>query len=163
MHAWRLYDHQAPHTKLEGFDPLDGRGGLFAPSRWNERGVRMVYASESPSLAVLETLAHLSAQDLDERMLIKIEIPDDATVEEVRTKHLVQLLRHLPGEHPEMRTREFGSRWAEEQRSYVLRVPSVVMPSETNLLLNPEHAEHAGTRVVSAELFLFDTRLRQRS
>ncbi len=122
----------------------------------------MVYASKCPSLAVLETLAHLSVEDLDERMLVQIEIPDDATLEEVGMKHLVQLLRHAPGEHPEMRTREFGSHWVKEQRSYVLRVPSVVMPLEANLLLNPEHAEHAGARIVSAERFLFDARLRQR-
>jgi RES domain-containing protein len=36
-------------------------------------------------------------------------------------------------------TRALGDTWLEERRSVVLRVPSAIVPSEWNALLNPLH------------------------
>ena len=40
-------------------------------------------------------------------------------------------------------SRAFGDRWIAKQRTCVLRVPSVIVPTEYNVLINPAHAESA--------------------
>lgn len=57
----------------------------------------------------------------------------------------------------------FGTTWAHEQRSVVLRVPSVVIRSEWNFVLNPEHPDfkHA-VRIGELQPFAFDRRLLRR-
>jgi RES domain-containing protein len=57
----------------------------------------------------------------------------------------------------------FGTRWARERRSVVLRVPSVMIRHEFNFVLNPEHPDY--DRAVTcgdAEPFTFDRRLLRR-
>jgi RES domain-containing protein len=54
----------------------------------------------------------------------------------------------------------FGSDWARERRSVALRVPSVIIPSEPNYMLNPEHPDfHRAVSVGPAQKFAFDQRL----
>jgi RES domain-containing protein len=54
----------------------------------------------------------------------------------------------------------FGSDWARERRSVALRVPSVMIPSEQNYVLNPEHSDfHRAVVVGQAQRFTFDQRL----
>jgi RES domain-containing protein len=53
-----------------------------------------------------------------------------------------------------------GSAWLERRSSVALRVPSVVVPMESNVLLNPRHPEMARVRISSNEAFRFDSRLR---
>ena len=43
---------------------LSGKGAGITGGRWNEKGVAVVYAAESRSLACLETLVHLAAGGL---------------------------------------------------------------------------------------------------
>lgn len=54
----------------------------------------------------------------------------------------------------------FGSDWARERRSVALRVPSVMIRSEQNYVLNPEHPDFKRAVVVrDAQPFTFDQRL----
>ncbi len=54
----------------------------------------------------------------------------------------------------------FGSAWARERRSVALRVPSVMIPSEANYVLNPEHPDFDRAVVVGdGQSFTFDPRL----
>jgi len=54
----------------------------------------------------------------------------------------------------------FGSDWARERRSVALRVPSVVIPSEPNYVLNPEHPDFGHAVIIGpAQRFTFDQRL----
>ena len=42
-------------------DDLSGKGAEITGGRWNEKGMAVVYAADSRSLACLETLVHLAA------------------------------------------------------------------------------------------------------
>jgi len=54
----------------------------------------------------------------------------------------------------------FGTRWVRERRSVVLRVPSTMIPSESNFVLNPEHPDfQSAVRIGVAQPFAFDRRL----
>jgi len=52
--AWRIV--KAKHAATAFFSDGAARTG----GRWNSRGVRMIYASSTKSLAALETLGHLN-------------------------------------------------------------------------------------------------------
>ena len=160
MRACRLYDHKAGYASHPDFNPLDGAGGLHAHARWHERGQPVVYCAASPSLALLEILVHQDPQRFQEQMLLNldIDVQDDAA-ELVTANQLVQLLRDAPAGDPESETRAYGTRWLREKRSLLLIVPSLVMPFENNLILNPLHPDVQRVRIVSSERFTLERRL----
>ncbi len=157
MRAWRIYDHNAIHAQVRGFDPLAGAGGLHRPARWHHRGQPILYAASSPSLALLEVLVHETSESFRERTLLQLELEDDA--ETVTPQRLSRLLGDAPPGEPEKATRDFGSRWLQEQRSLALLVPSVVMPYEQNVLVNPLHPRAESLRVIHSDVIGLDSRL----
>jgi len=56
-------------------------------------------------------------------------------------------------------TREIGDRWVQERRSAVLALPSVISPSDTNFLINPEHPDFKRIRIAVPIDYDFDSRL----
>jgi len=161
VRAWRLFDHAAPYARIPGFDPIDGAGGLHAAGRWNELGTPVVYTSSNASLALLERAVHTGLADVDDQTLLELALPDDASVEEVSVERAWQLQHQAVanGEDPEARSRAFGSDWLRSARTLVLRVPSVIVPFDHNLILNPQHAEMARVEIVRRERFSLDPRL----
>jgi RES domain-containing protein len=71
----------------------------------------------------------------------------------------------LPDEPPERvlvvpsNPQTIGDEWLLSGRTAVLRVPSIIVPQATNLLLNPKHSLAASANIISAEPFKFDPRL----
>lgn len=55
--------------------------------------------------------------------------------------------------------RAVGDRWLQNGVTAVLRVPSAIIPSTTNLLLNPLHGNSASASIIGKEPFAFDERL----
>ena len=143
--------------KAHARDPLSGRGGLRVAGRWHSQGVRVVYASESRALAALEVLVHVDP-DLAPADLVRIEIdvPHPLRIETVKASSLGPRWRAHPA--PES-LRALGDRWVRRGASAVLRVPSAVIPEESNYLLNPGHPDAARVSVVAIEPFAFDARL----
>lgn len=158
MRLWRLFDHHTPWAKAPGFDPLDGSGGLFAASRWNQQGTRMVYLASSASLCVLETLAHVNPTEFGERKLLELDV-SESSIETVSEALFIQLLRDAPKHEREQLTREYGSRWAKERRSLLLQVPSIVVPVEKNYLLNPLHSLASSIKIVKEDIIRLDRRI----
>jgi RES domain-containing protein len=60
---------------------------------------------------------------------------------------------------PPLALRALGDDWAREGRSALLRVPSAVVPSEWNFLLNPAHPGFAALRIGAPRAFPLDARL----
>jgi RES domain-containing protein len=55
--------------------------------------------------------------------------------------------------------RDFGTTWMKSRRSLALVIPSVVIPEEHNLPLNPEHPQFPRVRISGPHPFEFDPRL----
>jgi RES domain-containing protein len=53
----------------------------------------------------------------------------------------------------------FGSEWAQQNRSLVLYVPSVVIPEELNGVVNPNHPEFARVKMTIERDFHYDPRI----
>lgn len=108
----------------------------------------MIYAAASPSLALLEVLVHLDLPpDLipTDYMLLGIEVPDDAPFEEV--------------DEPPSAPQAVGDDFLIRGSALMLKVPSAVVPQESNALINPRHPAAVGLRLVAQAPFRFDPRL----
>jgi RES domain-containing protein len=141
MRIWRL-------TRA-AFADLSGEGARLAGGRWNNPGLPMVYAADSPSLALLEVFIHL---DLPPHLL-----PDDYVHLEIETGDLAIEDAPLPRE--DRNCREFGDRWLAGLRTPLLRVPSMVVPLAKNYLLNPRHPEAPKAQIIGRHGCAFDQRL----
>jgi RES domain-containing protein len=116
-----------------------GAGARAAGGRWNSPGLNLIYASEHLSLAVLEILVHapLPSQRLAARSRSRISIPD--TFIEVVPPGSLPPEFGPPTAYAA--TQAIGDRWIREQRSAALLVPSAIVQSEHNILLNPQHPD----------------------
>jgi RES domain-containing protein len=54
---------------------------------------------------------------------------------------------------------KIGDRWVRENRSAVLALPGVIVPAETNFLLNPAHRDFKRIKIHPPVAFNFDPRL----
>jgi|SRR5690348_9173318 len=147
MFLWRIGNHTA----------LDGRGGLLASARWHTQGRPIVYLAESPAGALVEVLVHL---ELDpghlpkSYRLLKAQAPDDLAMQTIpRTE--------LPNGwiNNETATRTVGDEWLASGKTALLRVPSVIVPETSNLLLNPEHSDAPKVKVLWQAEYPWDARL----
>ena len=125
---------------------LSGEGARRVGGRFNPRGIAAVYTSESIALGVLEVLVHLD----------RAELPVDYTVIAIsfdgRNCGRSLLSVHRASEHsPESYRLTFYG-------SSVHRVPSVVVPRESNYVLLPE-APGFHARIEWVEPLRFDERL----
>lgn len=134
---------------------FSGEGGLHYAGRWNSRGTRIAYASSSAALACLETLVHMGTlAKPEERWLFTIDIPD-RYVDELR-----RLPRAWDAEPATDDNRTTGDAWVAEQRSVALLVPSAVVPTEHNALINPRHRQFQIEWVAKPVRFRYDPRLK---
>ncbi len=129
-----------------------GEGARKVGGRWNPRGIPAVYASATLSLAALEFLAHLnSVDDAPELVSFRLEF-DSKLVSEVK---LPEAWRKLGLSA----SRSLGRNWFSESTSPILKVPSFVIPSESNFVLNPAHRAFSKISIGPAEPFQLDPRL----
>ncbi len=63
-------------------------------------------------------------------------------------------------DHPA--TVAIGNAWVQRGSTLMLRVPSVLIPEEQNVLLNPTHAAMRHVRIERVRHFSFDPRLTRR-
>lgn len=149
--AWRIVKGRHAGSAFSG------EGAASYGGRWNSRGVRMVYASATRSLAVLETLVHLNPILVFRYVMFRIEFEDGM----VACRRLEDLPEGWQAEPPGEVTRTQGDAWVRAGESVVLSVPSVLVPGEPNYLLNPAHPDFGRLRISPPERFAFDPRLRR--
>lgn len=148
--AWRIA--KGRHAK----DAFSGAGARLYGGRWNSPGRPAVYVSETRALATLEILAGLRTPSvIPAYVLIRVEV-DEAWVAELDERRLPKGWRDSP---PGDATQRLGDRWIEAAESAVLRVPSAIVPSEFNYVLNPAHPDFARIRTGRAEALYFDPRI----
>ena len=136
---------------------MDGEGARLNGGRWNAEGVAVVYLSTSLSLAALEYLVHLEIEDAPPDLVaMEFDVPADVMEEAVRPQDLPADWNHVP-DHPECVHR--GNAWVRSGRTALMRVPSAIVPVETNVLLNPAHEAAHRVRLTSVQFFSFDRRL----
>ena len=152
----------ATGTPAHQADDLSGAGAKATGGRWNEAGTAIVYISETRALACLETVVHLNAGGLPlNRYLVAVTIPDDVWAN-AQTETPASLPVGWEAEPPGQVSIRFGTAWVRSGRSALLLVPSVIVQEETNILINPAHADVARMTAVKQRRWLYDPRLGRR-
>ena len=136
--------------------PFDGEGAYRYGGRWSSAGIRLVYASEHLSLAMIEYFVHLDRDDPPPDLVVAAaDVPDDVSRVTVSPGRLPATWRQTPAP-PELAA--IGDRFARKRRDAILIVPSALAPDEANWLLNPDHLDFRRIRIHSPEPFTYDTR-----
>jgi RES domain-containing protein len=86
-------------------------------------------------------------------VLIPIDVPGDLIAE---LEALPENWNALPWSDS---ARNVGDDWAIARKSVALLVPSVVLPAERNLLINPLHPDFSKIKVLAPETNAIDRRL----
>lgn len=136
---------------------LSGIGAEKFGGRWNSKGVRMVYTSQSRALANLEVAVHLTLKLVPkDYYLTSIEIPDELILDYPEKKLQGKNWKTHP---PSSFTQAEGDKFVKTGQKLVLKVPSAIVQGDYNFLINPLHADISKVKVLSSELFSFDKRL----
>jgi RES domain-containing protein len=137
--------------------PLDGRGDLVVSGRWHTARRLVTYASESLALAGLEVLVHCDADLLPADLVaIEIFVPKGVKLAEFSLAGLPRTWRNYPAPASLQRR---GNAWLDRANACLLRVPSAIIPTEGNFLINPRHPDVSKLKVVRKFAFCFDSRL----
>jgi RES domain-containing protein len=136
--------------------PFDGEGAYRYGGRWSSAGIRLVYASEHLSLAMIEYFVHLDRDDPPPDLVVAAaDVPNDVSRVTVSPGSLPAAWRQTPAPRE---LAAIGDRFARRRRAAILIVPSALAPDEANWLLNPDHQDFKRIRVYPPEPFTYDTR-----
>ncbi|MEZ0607097.1 RES family NAD+ phosphorylase [Fibrella sp. WM1] len=143
-------------SKRQFASDVGGTGGLYGAGRWHRQGTRLLYTSEHASLAILEILGNSEILPKN-YALITYDVPDQASMLTLSVNDLPANWTRSPAPTT---LADLAEHWLEENRYWLMRVPSVHSPVEFNYLLNPLHPEHSNLRIVGIEPYSFDERLK---
>jgi len=148
MFAWRLC--------REEYADLSGIGASLYGGRWNSPGHSVVYATSSLALAFVEIIPGLRKNVVPKGFVsLSIQINDNASKKEIT-------LDDFPSKWREEETRNWftkvGDQWLEEKKEILFIVPSVIIPEEQNILINPHHPEIEKVAVSAIKPFSVDHR-----
>ncbi len=153
---WRIATDTPDYTA----EDLTGKGAEVTGGRWNRKGSAVLYTSTTVALACLETVVHLNAGRLPlNRYLVELIVPDA----EWAARQIVSP-SSLPvgwdAEPAGMVSLDYGTSWLSGKGTLLLAIPSVVIPEEANILINPAHPAAPQVRANKLRRWLYDPRLR---
>lgn len=147
--VWRLLTGRFAATAFSG------EGARLYGGRWNSKGIPVVYTAGSQSLAVLEML--VQDDPLRARyIMIPATLPKAVKIERLTPGQLPAEWRTLAARDL---TQAVGDEWLKRKSSAVLAVPSAVIPTETNYLINPLHPAFGQIEIGAPQDFFTDQRL----
>lgn len=149
---WRIAVEAPAYTAND----LTGAGAKISGGRWNSIGTPLIYSATNIALATIETVVYLRNDGMPfNRFLVRIDVPDT-----VWASRLV--LDPLPGGWDAvpsgMTSRATGDAWAASGSSALLLVPSVCVPDEYNVLINPRHPDVASITATTIRRWIYDPR-----
>jgi RES domain-containing protein len=152
---WRIAKETPDYTA----DDLSGGGAQAVGGRWNRKGTPAVYASTSIALATLETLAHLGGNiSIRNAFLVRIVVPK-ALWAMRRTVNLASLPAAWLAEPPGAASIDVGDAWLRLRTDLLLLVPSIIVPEEHDVVINPAHGAAPQLRAQIARQYVYDPRL----
>ena len=135
---------------------FDGEGSFLFGGRWSSPGTRIAYTAEHLSLAMIEYFVHIDANDPPKDLVVaSAEIPDHVSRIALNNHELPPHWRQVPAP-PGLAT--IGDSFAAQSKSAILVLPSALVPSESNWLINPLHPEFVEIQVRPPEPFQYDAR-----
>ncbi|MDY0077213.1 MAG: RES family NAD+ phosphorylase [Bacteroidales bacterium] len=143
-------------TKRKQAADIQGTGAALYPGRWNKKGTPVLYTGESKEIALLETIVHIPPMLIPDLDILTIEIPDDSITEIIATNLPPNWFKYPA---PEILS-EIGESWISEGKTLALKVPSCIITSSFNYILNCNHKDFNRIKIFDHSEFLFDPRLK---
>ncbi len=143
-------------VRSEYKDDLTGQGAFLYGGRWNSKGQYAVYAAEYISLAVLEIAVNYDRTQtrlLPSFYLAEIYVPDHNIIE------IEQLALKQNWSTDMDYTQYIGDQFLQSKSELALKIPSVVIPEESNFLLNPMHPDFKKISIENSREYGLDNRL----
>ncbi|MBL0100360.1 MAG: RES family NAD+ phosphorylase [Saprospiraceae bacterium] len=135
---------------------LTGEGARLYGGRWNRPGVAALYTSEARSLALLELLVHFnSAAALKMKYVFITLTLNEKDVETLDRKYFKKGSTNFNDESLWQLTDDFFI----NKNILALRVPSVIIPQEYNIIINPAHSKMKHIEIIQKENADIDMRL----
>jgi RES domain-containing protein len=116
----------------------------------------MLYSSASVGLAALEKFVHLPSAPWPPLVLVAIDIPDSCTIYRPALEELPVGWDVMPSAGV---SQAFGAAWVDSGASLGMEAPSILVPEEFNVLLNPSHADYAKVEMSVVRPFNFNERM----
>ena len=134
---------------------MSGNGAAIYGGRWNKKGSPVLYTGETKEIALLETIVHTPPTIIPALEILTIEIPDDS-IEILSINDLPDNWTNYPA--PEILA-EIAENWIESKKSIALKVPSCIIHTSHNYILNCRHPDYSKVKIIEQKGFHFDTRL----
>lgn len=135
---------------------FSGEGSRRVGGRWTPAGYPAVYTASSIALTVLETLVHVDSAIMPKHLVIRVDVPDAINVTSFTANDLPPNWRETPAPAA---LQQIGRDWLDAGETALLQIPSVVVPQENNVIINPLHADFHKLAISEPDAFTVDARL----
>jgi RES domain-containing protein len=143
--------------KTKYANDLTGEGARLNGGRWNHKLTACVYTSESRALALLEYTVNVNIDDIPRALsFTTIEIPDD----EILQLNLADLPGNWAAVPAPSSTKELGTRLLKAATHAIIKIPSAVITTEYNYLINPLHKGATDCKISDMSDFVYDVRIK---
>jgi RES domain-containing protein len=134
---------------------ISGIGAAKFGGRWNNKEVSMLYTAQSAALALLETVVHMGKIPDSGFCMVLLELPPvDLLV--IQPDNLPTDWFRSPG--PDF-LKKIGDNFIQAGKHLAMAVPSVIIPEEQNILINPMHKDFGKIKIKSQRNIKMDERL----
>lgn len=144
-------------TKSKRASDISGTGSAQYPGRWNKKGTPVLYTGKNKEIALLENIAHIPPMMTPQLDILTLEIPDDS-ITELAIEDLPENWHQFPA--PTILS-EIGQEWIDIGKTVALKVPSSIIHSSHNIILNCNHKNYKKVKILDQRKFYFDSRLRK--
>jgi RES domain-containing protein len=142
-------------SKCKFISSLTGIGAATYGGRWNSKGIHILYTAATPSLALLESVVHISDIPVDDYCMVTIEIPE-SKIKEIKIKDLPEnWFVNPPGDQ----LKSIGDKFIKDNIFLALKLPSAIMMEDFNFLLNPNHPDFTKVKLIATRTIPIDERL----
>lgn len=146
-------------SKCKFINDLSGTAAATYGSRWNSKGIHILYTAASASLALLESVVHISNIPVDEHCMATIDIPENNIKEFTFSQLPGNWFAYPPADH----LKKIGDQFIRDGIFLALKLPSAIMMEDFNYLLNPNHADFRKIKRIDTRTIPVDERLLKKS
>jgi RES domain-containing protein len=134
---------------------LSGSGAATHGGRWNKKGTPVLYTGESKEIALLEVIVNTPPMLIPSFDILTLEIPDHS----ITIMQASQLPKNWYKYPAPAILAEIAEKWAVGNQSIALKVPSCIIHSAFNYILNCRHPDYKEVKILEQRDFYFDFRL----
>ncbi|MDQ6845293.1 MAG: RES family NAD+ phosphorylase [Bacteroidota bacterium] len=127
--------------------------------RWNSAGNKVLYCAESIPLAFLENMVRRKGVGFNDDFKIMIlEIPDDIEITFIKADDMKAGWRNYTDYS---QCQAPGDLWYNEGKTLILKVPSAILSTVYNFIINTNHTEYKRVKLVEITNLVPDERIEE--